>query len=397
MSGDGTSCPKLSNKIILNPISIASAEIGDLPRSPYPETLSEIRESAYPGENFYLVPSTGGLCAYPLQPLGAPTFSISDFFSREVEGLPALFGKPTTLAVPPGLEFGAAIYEPWNDQAYAPDARGLRWYLVGSGERYEQFLGGILQYGQKLFQEWQESPYNMATKTWPAPEDAKDSREKTAPVSAFVAWVQMSKLKGWMKVNDPQLWAKVEPYLHYAETMPKSDCSSEITEDSYAYYTPAEDRIYLLPRSIRLLMENDYAAVAQTLAHEVSHRENAQSGLVMPSDEMLQRSFEYFHAQVDHASPAWGIAISALGQDFFHGLSCNRLPLLPEEEIDAFLRDLSYGEAQAPARQSIATHEESADAVAWLIGQVHREFPSQWGALLSDYVRLGQANHEQFK
>ncbi|HKY64559.1 MAG TPA: hypothetical protein VJR29_14225 [bacterium] len=378
----------------MNPTSLASAEIGDSPLFAQPQSLGEIRASALPQDSYYLAPNTGGYCAYSIVPQGAPTFSPSDFFSSEVKDLPAYFGKPTQLPVPPDLDFGAVIYEAWSDQAYSPDVSGLRWYLVGSGDRYEDFFGGILQYGRQLYQEWKADPLAMAEKTWPTPEDDGDISSGLIP-SILEAWFHMGRLEDWLAQNDPDLLARAKPYLHYATEMPREGCASELTEDSYAYYTTREDRIYLLPRSIRLLRKNDFAAVAQTLAHEVAHRDTARNGLVLPSDEMMYRSLQYFHGLVAEDSLLQGVALSLLGPNFFDALSCRRLPMIPEEEIHAFMSDLSYGRSQSFARQSPATQRESIEAVSWLIEQVHREFPPSWNGLLADYVRLAEANHQQ--
>ena len=394
MPGNAGDCPKLSNKIILNPASILSAEVGAQPHGDgQPRSLEELRDVAAPQDTFYLIPGTGGFCAYPIRPLATPHFSLSDFFPAEMQGLPSLFGKPTNLAAPAEVPLDAAIYEPHANQIFVPEVRSLHWYLVGGAPEYRAFLHGIEEYTHSLMQEWRAGPWQFLNREWEPPETSQSFLAPT--ISTFEAWSSMGPFFDWLSQMDPALFSAIQGKLQYAAEVPDHECQSLGEEEAYAYYTPATDQILLMPPAIRLLQQNDYAGVAQILAHEVSHRENAQRNLVIPSDQLMQRSLELFFARSGAENPLFGMLTNYMGPQLWKELSCRRLPFLLEEEVDAHAKDLEYGRSRPFLVQSAKMHQESTESLEWYLEQLEKKFPGAWRSLAADYVALARARSQK--
>jgi hypothetical protein len=200
----------------------------------------------------------------------------------------------------------------------------------------------------------------------------------------------------WLSVYDPALLASViQAKLQYSPELPAHECQIPGSEEVYAYYTPATNQILLMPPAIRLLQENDYAGVAQILAHEVAHRENSQAGLIIPSDQLLQRSLDLFFYSAGEESPLFGMVTGFMGPQLRQELSCRRLPFLLEEELDAHSTDLEYGQSQPFLVQSEKMYRESVESLVWYLEQLESKFPSAWRVLAANYVKLAQANRQR--
>ena len=390
MPQDGSGCPRLPNNIILNPMSVLSAEVDSKPHGDgQPRSLAELRDAAAPQDSFYLIPGDGGFCAYPLRPLGIPHFSLSDFFPPETQKLPALFGKPTTLPAPEAVSFNAAIYEPYSDQVFVPEVRSMNWYLVGGAHEYHTFIQGIVEYTPSLLEEWRADPGQFLNKEWESPEPSSNFSFQIP--STLEAWSAMAPFLNWLSQMDPALFAELQGRLQYTSKIPDHECQALGDDGVYAYYTPATDQILLMPLAIRLLQEKDYPGVAQILAHEVAHRKNSQAGLVIPSDQLMQRSLDLFFHSAGEGSPLFGMVTGIFGSGLRQELSCRRLPFLLEEELDAHSTDLDYGRSQPFLIQSEKMHRESTESLVWYLEQLDQKFPSSWRALAANYVRLAQA------
>lgn len=389
----GPFCPKLSNKILLNEGSVYSGEVSPLPVSIFAQDLEELKDrSAAP--SLYVVPGDGGFCAYPIRGSGGSNFKVSEFFSPELKSLPNLFGKPSSLAIPQNIPFTASLYDAGIQKFFAQDSSGKHWYLVGGQESYGNFIAGIVQYADSLLEEWRRDPWNFHKREWKSPEEEPLAFGPTHAPSPMEAWTAMDRFGAWLAMNDPHLYVASLGKMHYSERGPESGCPAPKNEDQYyAFYTTHDDRILLLPRTIRLMQARDFSAAAQVVAHEVAHRENAQSGLILPSIEMMQQSVGLFLGRAAEENPVYGIFLGLSDPLIRMELMCRRLPMLPEEELDAFSVDLNYGRGQPLMLQSLETQEESIDAIVWLIEQVDREFPPAWRSLMADYVNLAQANH----
>jgi hypothetical protein len=389
MPDKAPSCPNLPNKIILNPMSVLSAEVDS---SAYgdgqPRSLEELRDIAAPQDSFYITPGSGGFCAYPIRPLATPHFSLSDFFPAALQKLPALFGKPTTLAAPADVAINAAIYEPRADQIFVPEIRSMNWYLVGGAREYHTFLQGIVEYTQGLLEEWRADPIQFWNKEW---ETSESKFSLAATPSTLEAWTAMAPFMNWLSQMDPSLFSELQGRLWYTPEIPAHECQSSGAEETYAYYTPDTDQILLMPLAIRLLQEKDYAGAAQILAHEVSHRKNSQAGLIVPSDQLLQHSLELFFHSAGEESSLFGMLPSFAGPALWKELSCRRLPYLLEEEFDAHSTDLDYGRSRPFLVQSEKVRRESAESLVWYLEQLDQRFPRAWRSLAADYVSLAQA------
>ncbi|HKX12999.1 MAG TPA: hypothetical protein VJP40_07595 [bacterium] len=377
-------------------MSILSAEVDSVAHANgQPQSLKELRDVASPQDSFYLTPGNGGFCAYPIRPLGIPHFSLSDFFPLEAQKLPAIFGKPTALPAPPEVSFDAAIYEPYSDQVFVPEVRSLNWYLVGGAHDYHTFIQGIVEYTQSLLEEWRADPWQFLNKEWEAPEPSSNFSFQIP--STLEAWSAMAPFLDWLSQMDPALFADLQGRLQYRSEIPDHECQALGDDAVYAYYTPTTDQILLMPLAIRLMQEKDYPGVAQILAHEVAHRKNSQAGLVIPSDQLLQRSLDLFFHSAGEEIPLFGMVTGIFGPALRQELSCRRLPFLLEEEIDAHSKDLDYARSQPFLVQSEKMHQESVESLVWYLEQLDARFPSAWRTLAANYVRLAQANHEQSK
>lgn len=334
-------------------------------------------------------------CAYPIQTnqflLHSP-FADDSIFPESARLLPNYFGKPTLLRQNRDTNSADMIYDPETQRYYAPDVAGLRWYLVGDETNALSFWEAVDHFTLQL----QEN----AGKALLFPGTDETGWNFSAGGNPPNVWNTLSWSKSfgpflaWLKKSDPELYTQAYGVLKIAFRAPHDPCDSAYLADAYAYYNPQEDKIHLMPRSLEQLENGNFAAVAQTLVHEVKHRDNFLRGLTSPTDEIATRSINFYLDAFGRRHLGSVVHFSALREHLFDKLYCSNLPLLPEEEFSAFAEEFHYAEGpHGIAHQAFAApRREALDMTEGLSQVLFESLPVTWSFLAIQYVHLANSN-----
>lgn len=389
-------CPRLPEKIpfyaAVKPLGAVEAE----PLSPLLQPVEAIVEAAKSNsQSVYLDRVGPHACAYPVRledPIWPQTFAY-ELLAPKYFHEDALFGTPTSLKVESMDQgFDGAIFDPVADRFFAPSVRGMRWYLAGDSDNYLHFLNGIAGFTDQL-----ESAWNRKTQSFSnlIPWDFGEMPPPSFP-SPIKAYLEIGRFLTWLKDFDSLLYGEIGgQQLGYAEKMPWNDdphyrCESSLDKNAYAFYDFQSSRISLMPMSIKLLENREYEKVAQILAHENGHRKSHQSGLAIPSEEMFTRSLWSFLDNMAQGDFYELIAARLLGGRIQGEAWCKLLPMLPEEEYQAFGAELQYAHLKGFDRQTAALSEEATEGAAYMTEQLASYFPPEWSLLGAQYVYLAR-------
>jgi len=165
---------------------------------------------------------------------------------------------------------------------------------------------------------------------------------------------------------------------------------NELGESAYAYFESEWNEVHLLPASLQLLKERRYEEVAQILSHERAHQSIVQSGMVIPSVELLHRSVEFFLGMQETTDPVDKLIQSALRNIFHLGIHATFLSMVPEEEAQAHTQEFIYALERLPRHKTQTLRKEALDGIHLLWGHAQEFFPPSWMLLSAQYFLMSQ-------
>ncbi len=389
-------CPALPNPVSLSENGYSLGHIEPIPISPSPVPLQKIVHSHGGLTNpVYLDTFGNSACAYPIQ-LEALRFSSSSL-NRQILSpqdwfRTPLFGTPTSLRVgKEGESHPGSIYDPGSGLFFAQDVRGARWYLIGDPFNYATFSAGIAGFTSRLYDTfWNLNPTFSPWVDIPEPIYSNLS----SPPSRTEALEEMEPFLRWLETFDPELRGEASG-LEYSETLPEQpgfDCPNPYLDSLYAFYDSPTDRIHLTPVAIEMLRRGEYEAVAEILAHERAHRRSYLAHLVVPSEQMLDHSVTWLMGAVIQQGLVPAALLPRLDHFLRNRAYCEFLPLLPEEEYQAFHHELDYSSEHSLSFHTHPLQEEARELSHDMNDILTDHFPAEWSVLGAQYVQLARRN-----
>src|SRR4029434_10468264 len=296
-------CEPLPEVISLNNGPSPFAVIEPEPLSQKPLSLQEIRfGNRLPASPFYLSSLDHRSCVYRVRTLeDQPDPLLPDHFtdSKFWRDMRPFFGIPTELlTVNAPQQLRGALYDGRGDYFYTPKLESSQWYLIGDHKNYTDFLTSISQFSAYLSDLWENEPLALFAKSFQIFQSTGGDGPLPS-LSKKEASEEIEKFLRWLKRFDPDLWKNVRnvrfsPKMTGSTLLQNIFCSQDPKDSPYAFFDPEWGDIHLLPPAINLLKKGQYEAVTQILVHERAHQRVIQSGMVMPSHELLHRSISHF-------------------------------------------------------------------------------------------------------
>ncbi len=163
-------------------------------------------------------------------------------------------------------------------------------------------------------------------------------------------------------------------------------CHREEKQELYAYYDPEPDKIFLMPRTLGMILRGEYPAAAGVLHHENTHRIHFQNGLVSPSQTMLYYSVESFLTRMAQNSTLESLLVF-LGGDLIRTLlHCNVSPMIFEEEAAAFSQDILYTYRHPEIEAIFPYRQESQEFLDYSLQSLRHYFLPQIFFLSQQYL-----------
>jgi hypothetical protein len=359
------------------------------PLSSHPQDPAElIRTLPTSDQPLYLEPQGSRVCAYPLRLAEPDGFEPEKIWAKNFRNGPWGFGIPTQIKSPAELLSGT-IYDPARN-FYYHQGEGLKWYLGGDTRHYLDFHGAVHRYAVLLESLWEKNPLALFARP--------SGLDEAPPVPHAVPHEEASKLMSrffdWLRDNEPDLHQEVEGRVAFQSSPPSPPllesmfCRNNFLESAYAYFDSKTSQIFLLPPTLPWLKAGDFESVAQVLAHEAAHRKVIESGLVMPTPELLGRSLSLFIQNRIEANFFEGLLFTLFGSVLGQAAHCNLMPMIPEEEVQAHAKEVSYAFTRAHGRIDADMVDEALTGTQRLWGHLFRHFPPEWLAFSAEYLFL---------
>jgi len=312
------------------------------------------------------------------------------------------FGIPTPLrSLPKGMVPRGFLYQPGEETFYSADSNGLKWYVFGGRNDYQNLLHSIFEYSKFLGTLWRENPFYYL----PPVSDEAMRPELTPRLNLQEANDEIGKYLSWLAGYDPELSENASNAVVF---------SSAPIRNEFAHYNAESGKFVFLPRLIQMLKDRKYESVTSILVHEKAHRLEAEEGLAIPSRELLHRAIGHFiknlmseFSESFEKSPRqtwlnsmesifpetileglhaisrpefWRLLGICALQDSIHQLIFEHFTAgdLSENEIQARARQYAYAANQAPHPDFLRMQNEVLEGIDQRWRHLARVFPPQW-------------------
>lgn len=394
-------CPALKEDQELYHGPYPVAKVGPLPLAEKPLPSDEIVGRFGNNPSPLLLAFDGRrACAYavPSSSDSADLFSPATVFDPKFQNAPPLFGIPTLFRFPARKAKGLEIfYDTQRRRFFGKEKSNGRLFQIGDPKNLDRYLASIEAMADGLEGKGELRPEKLASLSIFQNGEAK---KIPLPPAAAVE-KRMEDFLQWLKGFDPALWQDV--YYRLRILIPSSEkpsnaveaCEESFVHTSYASFQRDTGTIYVHPMGIQLLMEEDFEVFAQVLAHERAHQRVLESGLVPPSGEILNHAVDFFLNRTAERNLFDFFLIALFRDDLERILQCRLMPLVFEEEIQAFGNELGYAKEKRLESKTEELQREAHDIRNALTQTLERHIPENWRKLSLEYIATAETIHRQ--